>query len=84
MKQFPKNLKDLTSRLEPYVLNTHLRWSIKGVPHLVVTEHSLTCSSVCFFGRHRTWRVFRPYPGEAQTRDNFSTIEDVVNHYRER
>lgn len=60
-----------------------VRISIRGVPHLVITDTDRRIRmSACYFQADRFIRVFWPYPsmGQVQNRRDFKIWEDAVNY----
>jgi len=54
------------------VIGGELRISRRGVPHIVVSDHS-----VCWMGRNRVYRVFYPYGADPQSRKDFVDVAGV-------
>lgn len=57
-------------------LELKLRESRRGVP--MATLGNL--ASVTYFGRSQVYRVFEPYPGDAQKRTDYTDAAEVVKH----
>lgn len=67
-----KKVKDL--------IGGELEKSRGGVPMLIVNIGGGTCLSVAWFGKKQVFRVFEPFPGDDQQRDDFTNAEDVAEH----
>lgn len=79
-KPMPISLQGIYARLKEISDDVEFRWSRRGVPHIIVAM-SNGDYSVCYFGKYRSYRVFFPYPGEAQfkwdTKDPASVIKYI-------
>ena len=49
-------------------LFTELRFSIKGVPHLLLNGGDNIIYSICYFKKSRLFKIFYPYPAKKQTK----------------
>lgn len=59
--------------------------SSRGVPHIVATVKKIDYS-VCYFGNHKSFRVFYPYMefDKPQDKQDFKTEYEVVEFFKER
>ncbi len=79
MKSKPENI--LTKLKEILPLESTLRTSMRGVPHLLVTLNKIIYS-VCYFGKNRQFKVFYPYPSDKQQRACCPTSNDVLRFFK--
>lgn len=62
------------------LIGGELKKSQRGVPMLVVNIGGGTSLCVTWFGEKQIFRVFEPFPGDDQQRDDFISAEDVAEH----
>jgi len=78
-----KPVHKLASLLEniQHMKDARLRFSSNGVPHLVLGDYS-----VCYFGKHKSYRVFYPWPGfyKGQTKTDFKTETEVTDYFKDK
>ena len=68
--------------LEDNIPGAYLRYSLRNVPHLVVTVDGATFS-VAYFRGEKFYRIFWPFLGKVQTRDDRQTPEEVIQYFVE-
>lgn len=68
--------------LEDNIPGAYLRLSLRNVPHLIVSVNG-TSYSIAYFRSNGVYRIFYPYPCEAQTRVDKKTPEEVLKYFRE-
>jgi hypothetical protein len=78
-KEIPEEYEGLIEKVKTIATDQSFRWSLSGVPHLLVELKNKVTYSVCYFRRSGTWRVFYPYPGDRQEKRNFGSWEDAYD-----
>ena len=77
-EQTPSRYLDLEEQVRPFAREVAFRWSYKGVPHLLVELGKGVVYSLCYFGKHKSWRVFYPYGDGNQQKQDFNSVEEMV------
>lgn len=74
----------LAVRLNASRVNSRVRVSLRGVPHIVVDRKPF-CYSVAYFGKTRVYRVFYPYAvfNSKQTKWDFKDEDEVIRFFTE-
>lgn len=80
----PPRYVELEKALAPLAQDMAFRFSFNGVPHLLAEVNNIVYS-ICYFGNHKSWRVFYPYQSKvAQNKQDFCTIYDVAEFFKAR
>lgn len=61
--------------------NGVFRWSRRNVPHVVIPFKEGK-ASVCYFSSTDTLRLFWPYPSCTQSRKDFNTLNELLQHLK--
>lgn len=77
-KQTPPRYVELEEQLKPIAKDIAFRWSFNGVPHMLVELGRGIVYSLCYFKKHKSWRVFFPYGTGDQRKQDFSSMEDMM------
>jgi len=73
-KPTPPRYQELIKEVEGFSKDVSFRWSIDGVPHLLVELGRGIVYSLCYFKSGKNWRVFFPYgTGDQQKKDFYDT-----------
>lgn len=81
-RQVPPRYTGLENTLKPIAKDIAFRWSHGGVPHLLVELGRGIVYSLCYFGKHKSWRVFYPYMSGNQRKQDFGSEEEMVKFLR--
>lgn len=81
-KRIPPQYAELEEQVRPFAKDTAFRWSLNGVPHLLVELGKGVVYSLCYFKRYKSWRVFFPYGTGDQQKQDFTSTEDMIKFLR--
>ena len=81
-KQTPPRYTNLEEQVTPFAKEVAFRWSHKGVPHLLVELGKGIVYSLCYFKGRKFWRVFYPYGKSNQQKQDFNSVEELVEFLR--
>ncbi len=84
-KQIPPMYIELEKQIKPFAKDTAFRWSYNGVPHMLVELGRGIVYSLCYFKKHKNWRVFFPYGvGNPQQKQDFNSVEEMIKFLKRR